>query len=256
MIAYAAASRERHHCVALGVRRRSAAEQVAGRAGRPTGTLPSTGSTRCAGATTSAASSATGAEPAGVRQRRAARRPARPRRRGRRRSRARSRRPPAARTPPRPRSAARDAAERCDLEDDDVRGLAQPVDVRGSAALRTPLVGGDPDVDPPAQLGLLVERGARLLGVLQAAPPSAAATARAAPRPRRRRPRPPLASTRTRAAGTARRASAAATAAHAREVVGQSTGPARRPSPWPYGSRRWRGPAAPPRRGRPPGRSR
>jgi hypothetical protein len=60
-------------------------------------------------------------------------------------------------------------AERLDLEDDDVARLAQ---VHPQRVLRSPdhLVGGHPDVDPPAQRDQFLQRRARLLDVFEAEP--------------------------------------------------------------------------------------
>ena len=120
----------------------------------------------------------TRAQPAGVVERGRARQPARRPRPGRRRSPARWRRRRAGRTPAAVGERCLDAAERRDLDHENVGRLAQPGYVRRVGGLADALVGGDRHVDAAAHLGLLGQRRARLLGVLQCtAPPAAAASA-------------------------------------------------------------------------------
>ena len=127
------------------------------------------------------------------------------------------RRQPALRA--RSRSAARDPAERRDLDHDDVGGLRahHPHRVLG---LADRLVGGDRHVDPApgqvdAQRRQLLDRGARLLGVLQVRRPASRRSASHGRRPRPsrrwRRPGPaPAGPSASRTAATRARSSASA----------------------------------------------
>ena len=138
------------------------------------------------------------------------------------------------------------AAQRLHLEDDDVARLAQ-VDPQRVGRAPDHLVGGDPDVDPAAQRGQLLERRRTAA---------------------RRTPGPTRSSSRDAGdrgvdvpggvgvdADRAGRAQGVAHRLDPREVVGRRSAPARRPSPWPCGSPTPRRSRAPARR-RPPARSR